>query len=73
MGKETDQSKRDIKRSRVNQHRGTGGMWFGGFIGTLVYFLHVHSGSLKLVILAIVKAIFWLPYLVYYALHFMKV
>jgi hypothetical protein len=61
------------KRGAINQHGGAGGVWFMGFIGSLVYFLHVHSGSLKLVVIAIFKAIFWMGYLVYYLLRFMKI
>lgn len=45
---------------------GAGGVWFLGFLGTLVYFLHVHSGTFVLVLIAIFKAIFWPAYLVYY-------
>lgn len=51
----------------------TGGLWFLGFIGTLVYFLHFHSGTFWLVVIAVFKAIFWPAYLVYYALHFMHI
>lgn len=50
-----------------------GGIWFLGFVGTLFYYLHFHSGTLWLVILAIVKALFWPAFLVYYLLHFMRV
>ena len=52
---------------------GAGGLWFLGFIGTLVYFIQFHSGTLWLVVLAVFKAIFWPAYLVYYALHFMHI
>ncbi len=63
----------NCKKSHMSQHGGAGGVWFLGFIGTLAYFLHFHSGSLKLAVLAFVKAVFWVAYLVYYLLHFMKV
>jgi hypothetical protein len=52
---------------------GGGGVWFMGFIGTLVYYLHDHSGTFWLVILAILKAIVWPAVLVYYLLRFMKI
>jgi uncharacterized protein YjlB len=61
------------KSSKVSQHGGTGGGWFLGFVGTLVYFLHYHSGSFELVMIAIFKAIFWPAYLVYYLLRFMNI
>jgi hypothetical protein len=52
---------------------GTGGLWFFGFIGTLVYFLHEHSGTFWLVVLAIIKAVVWPALLVYHVLLFMEV
>ena len=52
---------------------GAGGIWFLGFIGTLVYFIHFHSGSFWLVLVAIFKALFWPAFLAYYALHFMRI
>lgn len=61
------------KKGNVSQHGGAGGLWFLGFVGTLVYYLHFHSGSFKLVVLAFIKALFWLAFLVYYALQFMKI
>lgn len=56
-----------------SQHGSTGGFWFLGFVATFAYYLHYHSGSVWLVFMAFVKAVFWLPVLVYYALQFMKV
>ena len=55
------------------KHGGAGGLWFMGFIGTLVYFLQSHSGTFVLVLIAIFKAIFWPAYLTYYLLKFMGV
>jgi len=52
---------------------GGGGIWFMGFVGTLVYFLHFHSGTFWLVLVAVFKAIFWPAYLVYYGWHFMRI
>jgi len=72
MANEDSKSNNSNKRN-VGQHGGMGGIWFLGFIGTLVYFLHFHSGTFELVVLAFFKAIFWLAYLVYYLLQFMKV
>ncbi len=57
----------------VSQHGGIGGIWFLGFIGTLFYYLHFHSGTIKLVAFAIFKAVFWLAYLIYYLFQFMKI
>jgi hypothetical protein len=61
------------KKVNVSQHSGAGGLWFIGFIGALTYYLHFHSGTFRLVVLAFFKAIFWVAFLVYYLLHFMKV
>ncbi len=47
---------------------GAGGGWFLGFIGALVYYLHTHSGTFWLVLVAIVKAIFWPGFLVFHLL-----
>ena len=57
----------------IVKHGGPASLWFLGFIGALVYYLHFHSGTFWLVIIAIFKSIFWPAYLVYYLLHFMKV
>jgi hypothetical protein len=61
------------KTKVVNKGGGAGGLWFFGAIGTLIYFLHFHSGTFGLVIVAIIKAIFWPVFLTYYALHFMRI
>lgn len=47
---------------------GAGGIWFLGFIGGLVYYLHTHSGTFWLVLLAIMKAVVWPAFLVYHLL-----
>ena len=44
---------------------GAGGGWLLGFIGALVYYLHTHSGSLWLVIVAVAKAFVWPAFLVF--------
>ena len=57
----------------IAKSSGAGGIWFLGFVGALFYYLHFHSGTLWLVVLAIVKALLWPAFLVYYLLHFMRV
>jgi hypothetical protein len=52
---------------------GSSGIWFLGFIGALIYYLHFHSGTFWLVILAILKAIVWPVFLVYHLLMFLNV
>lgn len=47
---------------------GAGGVWFLGFIGALVYYIHTHSGSFWLVLLATMKAFVWPAFLVYHVL-----
>ena len=61
------------KSKHVAKAGGAGGLWFLGFIGALVYYLHVHSGTFWLVILAFLKAIVWPAFLVYHLLVFLKV
>ncbi len=57
---------------RAAGNSGAGGIWFLGFIGALVYYLHVHSGTFWLVVLAFLKAIVWPAFVVYQILQ-MKV
>jgi hypothetical protein len=61
------------KGKMVAKNGGSSGIWFFGFIGALVYYLHVHSGTFWLVILAILKSIVWPAFLVYHLLLFLKV
>jgi hypothetical protein len=61
-----------IKNQKVVKTGGAGGIWFLGFIGALVYYLHVHSGTFWLVIVAIFKAIFWPAFLIYHLHVFLK-
>lgn len=72
MSKEETKSN-NSKKKVVTKNGGAGGLWFVGFIGALAYFLHYHSGSLWLVLVAIFKAIFWIGFLVYYLLRFMHI
>ncbi len=55
------------KRGVANKG-GAGGIWFLGFIGALVYYLHTHSGTFWLVVLALLKALVWPAFLVYHLL-----
>ncbi|HZU79622.1 MAG TPA: hypothetical protein VE991_06870 [Acidimicrobiales bacterium] len=45
-----------------------GGIWFLGFLGALVYYLHTHSGTVWLVLVAFMKAVVWPAFLVYHVL-----
>ena len=47
---------------------GAGGVWFLGFIGALSYYLHTHSGTFWLVVLAFMKAVVWPAFVVYHVL-----
>lgn len=52
---------------------GPGGIWFMGFVGALVYNMHVHSGTFWLVVLAFLKALFWPAYLVYHVFLLLRI
>ncbi len=62
-----------FKRGRKyqNMNDSAGGIWFAGFIGALVYYLHYHSGTVWLVILAFLKAMVWPAFVVYGLLKFL--
>ena len=62
---EGDKSKRS---SKVVRRSGAGGLWFLGFIGALAYYLHTHSGTVWLVLLAFLKAFVWPAFVVYHVL-----
>jgi hypothetical protein len=62
-----DTDGRRENRGIVNKG-GAGGIWFLGFVGALVYYLHTHSGTFWLVLLAIMKAVVWPTLLVYHLL-----
>jgi hypothetical protein len=47
---------------------GAGGLWFLGFLGALVYYIHFHSGTFWLVVLAFIKSLLWPAYVVYHVL-----
>ncbi len=54
--------------SRAACRGGVGGLWFLGFLGALVYYLHTHSGTFWLVLLAFLKAFVWPAFVVYHVL-----
>lgn len=45
-----------------------GGIWFLGFLGAFVYYIHTHSGTFWLVLVAFMKAVVWPALLVYHLL-----
>ena len=47
---------------------GAGGIWFLGFIGALSYYLHTHSGTFWLVLVAFMKSVVWPAFVVYHVL-----
>lgn len=67
----TEKASRSSKK--IIKTGGANGIWFMGFIGALVYYLHFHSGTFWLVVLALIKSIFWPAFLVYYLLQFIRV
>ncbi len=67
-----DSRKRLYKNKKAMKGGGSSGIWFLGFIGALVYYLNVHSGTFWLVILAFLKAIVWPAFLVYHLLQFLR-
>jgi hypothetical protein len=59
----------DSAKSKRVTGGGAGGLWFLGFIGALVYYIHTHSGTFWLVVLAFMKAIVWPAFVVYHILQ----
>ncbi len=47
---------------------GAGGIWLLGFIGAFCYYLHTHSGTFWLVLLAFMKSVVWPAFVVYHVL-----
>ncbi len=68
-----EEVKKHSRKRRAAQSGGAGGVWFLGFVGALIYYLHFHSGTFWLVVLAFIKAMFWPAYLVYYLLQSMRI
>jgi hypothetical protein len=56
-------------KSRAAASGGAGGIWFLGFIGALVYYIHYHSGTFWLVVLAFLKSVVWPAFVVYHVLQ----
>ncbi len=56
------------KRSNPAVRGGAGGIWFLGFLGALVYYIHTHSGTFWLVLLAFMKSVIWPAFVVYHVL-----
>ena len=53
---------------KVTSNSGAGGIWFLGFIGAFVYYVHFHSGTFWLVVLAFMKSVVWPAFVVYHVL-----
>lgn len=62
-----------FSKNNVPQTYNSSSLWFIGFIGALLYYLHTHSGTFWLVILAILKAAVWPAILVYNLFLFLGV
>ena len=60
----------DKPRARRNATRngGAGGIWLLGFIGAFCYYLHTHSGTFWLVLVALMKSVVWPAFVVYHIL-----
>jgi len=61
----------DAGKTRTNSgvgKGGAGGIWLLGFIGALCYYLHTHSGTFWLVLVAFVKSVVWPAFVVYHVL-----
>ncbi len=56
-------------KKKVVNNSGASGIWFLGFIGALCYYLHTHSGTFWLVVLAFMKAIVWPAFVVFHILQ----
>ncbi len=59
----------DRPNRRVANNGGAGAVWFIGFIGAFVYYIHFHSGTFWLVVLAFLKALVWPAFVVYHVLQ----
>jgi hypothetical protein len=62
-----------FNHKKVIHKSGGHAVWFLGFIGALVYNLHIHAGTTWLVVLAVLKSLVWPAYLVYHLMLFLKV
>ncbi len=64
---DTTNSKQRASSSAASKG-GAGGIWLLGFIGALCYYLHTHSGTFWLVLLALMKSVVWPAFVVYHVL-----
>jgi len=64
-----NEKSKDGSSRRAVGNGGAGGIWFLGFIGALAYYLHTHSGTFWLVLIAFMKAIVWPAFVVYHVLQ----
>lgn len=62
----TDSKKRHGKRIAHTKSGHKNAVYMLGMIGAFVYYIHFHSGTFWLVILAVLKAIIWPALLVYH-------
>jgi hypothetical protein len=62
----TDSKKRHGKRAMQARNGHKNAVYMLGMIGASVYYIHFHSGTFWLVILAVLKAIIWPALLVYH-------
>jgi hypothetical protein len=62
-------SDKDRADRRAVRNGGASGIWFLGFVGALFYYLHTHSGTFWLVVLAFLKAVVWPAMVVYHVLQ----
>jgi hypothetical protein len=64
---QTTESKPRASSSKVRKG-GAGGIWLLGFTGALCYYVHTHSGTFWLVLLALMKSVVWPAFVVYHVL-----
>ncbi len=57
-----------VKSKPAAKNGAAGGIWFLGFVGALVYYIHFHSGTVWLVVLAFLKSLVWPAFVVYHVL-----
>ncbi len=65
----TDTGTSGSNKSGAKNGAAGGGIWFLGFIGALVYYIHTHSGTFWLVVLAFLKSLVWPAFVVYHVLQ----
>jgi hypothetical protein len=63
---------KDKSRRKKIYKSGSGGFWFMGFIGALVYFWQ-YVNSLGTGIFAVIKAVFWPAFLIMHLFKFLKI